>query len=381
MDKEFKLPKDFLWGSATSSYQVEGGIENNDWAEAARHGKVPEAGQAADHFIRYEEDFDSAKNLGHNAHRLSIEWARVEPRRGEFNEAAIMHYRNVLRALRIRGLEPFVTLWHFTLPDWFSKMGGFNHSEASALFSRYCVEVIGALQGEARFWITMNEPMVYASEGHQKGAWPPFKKNFFSYLATISSLIHAHRKTYSMIKRINPSLQIGIAKHNICFESDHKLWNTFARNTLDWFWNRRFLNGIVQYQDFIGLNYYMRHAFGRHESFPKTDMGWEVYPEGLYKTLLDVKTYGVPIYITENGIADESDTKRAQFLYDHITALKRAVLKGVPVKGYFYWSLLDNFEWAHGFTKRFGLLELDYATMKRTIRPSALEYKKIILSS
>ena len=179
MDQEFKFPAGFYWGSATSAYQVEGEVENNDWAEAARQGKVPPAGRACDHYNLYEKDFDIIKSLSQNAHRFSIEWARVEPEEGKFDEAEIEHYRKVLRALRERGIEPFVTLWHFTLPIWFVRKGGFESKKAPFYFSRYCeyvVKNLGQGSGIPKFWITINEPMVFANMGYLDGNWLPLKK-------------------------------------------------------------------------------------------------------------------------------------------------------------------------------------------------------------
>ena len=214
------FPKGFLWGAASASYQVEGGIENNDWAQAAREGKVPVCGKATDHYNRYEADFDIAKSLGHNAHRLSIEWSRIEPEESRFNEDEIEHYRKVLRSLRSRGLEPFVTLWHFTLPLWFSNKGGFQNPNAPEIFARYCEYVISKLGNEANFWMTINEPLVWASIGYVAGKWPPFKKNIFSFHFVTNKLINAHKLAYHKIKKINPNLSVGIAKHNIFFDSD-----------------------------------------------------------------------------------------------------------------------------------------------------------------
>jgi beta-glucosidase len=172
---ERKFPDGFYWGAATASYQVEGGIENNDWAKSAREGRVPVCGIACDHYNRYEEDFDLAKSLGHTAHRLSIEWARIEPEEGKFDEEAIEHYRKVLKALRARGLKPFVTIWHFTLPLWFSESGGFERKDSPQIFARYAAYAVSKLGDLCEHFSTMNEPNVYASQGWINGEWPPFK--------------------------------------------------------------------------------------------------------------------------------------------------------------------------------------------------------------
>ncbi|MBI2677123.1 MAG: glycoside hydrolase family 1 protein [Candidatus Yanofskybacteria bacterium] len=399
------FPKNFLWGSATSSYQVEGGIENNDWASCCDPklqwaslqnfammpivGGVPCAGRATDHYNLYEKDFDIAKKLNHNAHRFSIEWSRIEPEEGKFDEKEIEHYRKVLQALRDRGIEPFVTLWHFTLPTWFAKIGGFENPKAPEIFARYCGFVVGRLAASAKamasqegtgakFWMTINEPMVYASKSYLKGVWPPFKRNFFAFKKVIKTLISSHLASHNMIKKINPELQVGIAKNNIYTKTNWNPLNQIICQTFNWFWNLRFLNAITGFQDFIGLNYYHHFAPGIKEDLEKTEyMNWEIYPKGIYHLLRDLKRYNLPIYITENGLADAKDTKREKFIKDHLRWVWQAIQDGVDVRGYFYWSLLDNFEWTDGFGPRFGLVEIDYETMERKIRPSAWEYAEI----
>jgi beta-glucosidase len=412
--KELKFPEGFLWGSASSAYQVEGGIENNDWAEAAKQGKVPSAGRACDHYNLYEKDFDVAKSLSQNAHRFSIEWSRIEPEEGKFDQTEIEHYRKVIKALRERGIEPFITLWHFTLPIWFAKKGGFENKKAPFYFSRYCEYVVRNLgQGSmicpvkfgkadavkrqfdgVNFWITINEPLVFAGMGYLDGKWPPFKSwrnplNFIRYLKVVDNLVMSHNIAYIKLKRMNTNFKIGVAHQCIFFESN---WNPFYKlsaSLLNWFVNLRFLNKISQHQDFVGLNHYFRQKVSlgadRADCVPITednkskvsDMGWEIYPRSIYEVLMKLKKYKKPIYITENGLADAKDEKRAGYIRDYLHQVWRAIYDGINVRGYFYWSLLDNFEWAEGFVPRFGLVEVDYKTMERKIRPSAYEYKKI----
>lgn len=379
-----KFPEGFAWGSATSSYQVEGGIENNDWASFAKASegqgqpKIPFAGRACDHYNRYEEDFDVAKSLGQNAHRFSIEWARIEPEEGKFNEAEIEHYREVIKALRERGIEPFVTLWHFTLPIWFAYMGGFENPKSPEIFTRYCKFVVSKLGDRAKFWMTINEPMVYASGGYRKGKWPPFKKNLFKFLKVINNLVMSHNVVYREIKKVLPSAQIGIAKNNIYFHSNHNPFYSILSSLLNWFWNYRFLDKIEKQLDFVGMNYYFHHKFGGEKIVcEKSDMGWDICPEGIFYVAAGLKKYGKPIYVTENGLADAKDTKRAEFVRKHLYWISEAMQTGADIRGYFYWSLLDNFEWADGFEPKFGLVEVDLKTMERKIRPSAYEYAKI----
>ena len=373
--EKLKFPDGFLWGSATSAYQVEGGIENNDWSQAARQGKVPAAGRACDHYNLYESDFEIAKSLGQNAHRFSIEWARIEPEEGKFDEEAIEHYRQVIGALLERGLEPFVTLWHFTLPIWFAQKGGFENPEAPKIFARYCQHVVNELGDSVKFWVTINEPMVYATNSYWRGQWPPFGKSFFRFIKVVGNLIRSHNIGYEKIKEVSALAQIGVAKNNIYFESGHNPIYQPLSTLLAWFWNHRFLNRISQ--NFIGLNYYFHRRFPRNKNREVSDMGWEIFPEGIFHVLRELKKYGKPIYITENGLADSKDLKREKFIKDHLGWVWRAIQDDIDVRGYFYWSLLDNFEWAHGFEPRFGLVEIDYQTMARKIRPSAFEYAQI----
>lgn len=399
------FPGGFLWGTATSSYQVEGGIENNDWAQAARDGRVPVAGRACDQYNRYEEDFDIAKTLGQNAHRFSIEWARIEPEEGRFNNDEIEHYRKVLIALWDRGLEPFVTLWHFTLPIWFAKMGGFENKKAPFYFSRYCEYVVGRLQGAplhtckgapckhkdvgrlvrnrglVKFWITINEPMVYAGQGYVQGVWPPFKKNFIKVWRVVDNLITSHNVAYQKIKKILPTSQIGIAADQVDYHYNRNPISFCQAKFMDRFGNHRFLSHISKFQDFIGVNYYRPIIYYGRLAFEKSDMGWDIYPEGIYNVLMRLKRYRKPIYITENGIADAADAKRAKYIKDHLHWIWQAIHDGCDIRGYFYWSLIDNFEWAHSFAPRFGLVEVNYDTLEREIRQSAYEYKRICESN
>jgi len=389
----FEFPKGFLWGAATSAHQVEGGNQNN-WSEWEKKNaerlsresgeKYPPenyiSGRACDHYNRYKEDFALAKNLGHNATRFSIEWSRVEPEEGKFDEAAITHYRDVIKTCRGLGLEPFVTLWHWTLPLWLSVKGGVLTKNFGFYFSRYAEKMAREFP-EVSFWITLNEPEIYSTNSYLKGAWTPQKKNLFSYLRVLDNLANAHKLVYDAIKKINPETKIGIAKNNVYFESSGGFINDLLKKTADWNWNDGFLKRMASYQDFIGLNHYfhnqINYGFGKNKNKKTSDMGWELYPEGIYRCLVDLKKYGKPVYITENGLADAKDEKREWFIKESLKNVYRAISEGVDVRGYLHWSLLDNFEWDKGFWPRFGLVEINYETFGRKIRPSAYSYKKI----
>jgi beta-glucosidase len=408
--ENFKFPKDFLWGVATSAHQVEGNT-NNNWTEwekknaerlakeaYGRFGHLPNwkdieaeatdpdnyiSGRACDHYNRYREDFDIAKELGHNAHRFSIEWSRIEPEEGKFDEKEIEHYRQVLTALRERGMEPFVSLWHWTFPVWLAQEGGLSNPKFPTYFERYTEKIAKEVGSYVNFWVTLNEPDVVASQSYILGAWPPQKKNLFIYYCALKNLIKAHKLAYVVIKKINPNAKAGIAKHQISFELARKTFINFFLKTIGhYFWNRWFLNSIRNYQDFIGLNHYNRNVinngFNKNPNKKLTDFGWEFYPESIYQALIELKSYHKPIYITENGIADAKDNMRKEFVERALASVSRAIGDGIHVEGYFYWSLLDNFEWDKGFWPRFGLIEINYETLERKIRPSALIFRDII---
>lgn len=408
--KKLSFPQNFLWGAGTSSHQVEGNT-HNDWSlweqeNAERLAKesplqffvaTPQwhllkdqaadpdnyiSSLACDHYNRFEEDFDLAQSLGHNAHRFSIEWSRIEPQEGLFDEQAIEHYRQVLLALKKRNIVPFVTLWHWTLPVWLAKKGGIAHKHFPIYFKRYSEKIAQELGENVTFWITLNEPLVIASHAYLKGAWPPQYKNPLLFLRVLHHLVKAHRESYAIIKQIHPAAQVGIAKHQVAFAMARLTFiNRFLKASADWFWNRHFLNLIKDHQDFIGLNHYNRdvidNGFNKNPNKRVTDFGWEFFPESIGQALLELKPYKKPIYITENGIADASDILRQEFIPRALAAIHKAIEDGVDVRGYLYWSLLDNFEWDKGFWLRFGLIEVDYATQKRTPRPSAIAFAKV----
>jgi len=376
------FPPGFFFGAATSGYQVEGG-NKNDWTKWPRG----DAGKACDHYNRFEADFDLAMSLSHNAHRFSLEWSRIEPEEGKFDEAELAHYAQVFKALKSRGLEPFVTLWHFTLPLWFVESGGWLNRKSVSYFERYVKKVAETYHSAGvKFWVTVNEPDIYALNSYYRGKWPPGKTGIFRYWIVRRKLIKAHKAAYAVIKKNVPYAEIGIAKNNSYFEfSGFNLWNKILKSLANKFWNHYFLNQTKEQQDFIGLNYYFHSRvnwmLNRNENKSVSDIGWEIYPEGLYHVLMDLKRYGKPIYVTENGLADAEDKKREIFIKDHLEWASRAMKDGVRLRGYFHWSLLDNFEWDKGFAPRFGLVEVDYKTMKRKVRPSAKGYKKLIESS
>lgn len=387
MREALKFPDGFLWGAATSSYQVEGGITNCDWADAARSGRVVPAGIGVDHYNRYEEDFALAQSLGHTCHRLSIEWSRIEPEEGKFDLAEIAHYKKVLESMHQHNLVPFITLWHFTLPQWFVKKGGFTKKENVGFFVRYCEFVVGHLKSHCKNFATINEPMVYSTMSYMWGQWPPFEifkvEIFFK---VVRNIIHAHNQTYQQLKQhYSNDVIISIVKNNMYMHvSKYSRWNIvhhiFAKIS-HWFWNDYILKRVYKHLDALDINYYFHTEYGKNEKYIKNDMGWDLYPEGIYHVLKNVSKYKKDIRITEAGIADEKDVYREKYIRDLLIYIHKAISEGVPVKAFMYWSLLDNYEWSHGYSKKFGLVAVDLKTKKRTPRHSAYAYKKICESN
>lgn len=413
MEKVLKFPEGFLWGAATSAYQVEGG-NRNDWSEWEKKNadrltdeaktkwqkwqqeRFPEmfksenyiCGRACDFYNRYESDLDIAKSLGLNAFRISIEWSRIEPEEGKFDEREIEHYRKVISAIRARGMEPFVTLWHYTLPLWLAEKKGILNKKFPDYFAKYSEYVVKNLGDLCKFWITLNEPSVVISHSYIEGTRPPEKKNLWLAWLACRKMMRAHNLAYGTIKEISKNNQIGFANHIKYFEPYRKnsTLDKLVVLIVDYFGNWIFYNLSKNRNDFITLQYYFRFCLKfpgkmKVESKNLTDLGWEIFPEGIYYLLKVLREYNLPVYITENGLADTEDKKREKFIKDHLYWIYKAVSEGADVRGYFHWSLLDNFEWDKGFWPRFGLVEVDYKTMERKIRPSAREYAKICKSN
>ncbi|MBF0489691.1 MAG: glycoside hydrolase family 1 protein [Candidatus Omnitrophica bacterium] len=393
-----QFPKNFLWGAATSAYQVEGNNFNSDWWPWEKAiGKQP-SGDACRHYNLYPQDFDLAQSLNHNAHRLSIEWARIEPREGEFLQTEIQHYIDVILALRARGIEPMVTLHHFTNPIWFSQSGAWENKRSVERFFRYCDVVTKALAPYVHYWITINEPSIYASHSYIFGAWPPQIKSYWKTKAVYDHMTWAHIQVYHRMHQIYQEMKlskpaISIAQHLQavvpCTDSLRNRWAVKLRKK--WF-HFGILDTIARHKalDFIGVNYYSRQMVdltgwgpgnfvhevcqNNHTPCRKNSLGWDIYPQGLYLVLKDLQKYNVPIFITENGICTLEDNERWEFIKEHLKSIHKAISEGVDVQGYLYWSLLDNFEWAEGFVPRFGLIAMNYDTQERTVRESARKY-------
>ena len=301
--------------------------------------------------------------------------------------------------MKDHGLTRFVTLWHWTLPQWLAEKGGFETKQGVEAFARYAWFVAQNLGTEVDFWITLNEPENYAASSYIEGNHPPFKSSLLLSRRVLNNLIQAHKAAYAAIKEALGDVPISIAKNNHYYQPYRK-YNIFDRIVsylAKKIGNDYFLEKISKHMDFIGLNYYFflslkadwRHGYVEMNSnqttsllelrgeMNRSDMGWLLYPQGIYNVIMELKRYIEKIYITENGLADGVDNRRPKFLRESLLAMKKAVDHGADVRGYLYWALTDNYEWHWGFGPRFGLIEIDYVTQKRTIRPSAAIFKEI----
>lgn len=396
-----KFPQGFLWGSSTSSYQVEGGNVKSDWHEwEHQKGHVLDgsnAEMADDHYRQFEQDFDIVQDLNQNAHRLSIEWSRIEPEEGKWDMDEVMHYRRVLESLKRRGISTMVTCWHFTLPVWFQDRGGWEAGDATKIFARYAAFLATELGDLTDLWLTMNEPMIYLAQSYGTGVWPPGKASIPALIHVFGKLCIAHRAAYKEMHavldaKLGHPAQIGIAQNVITFEAYRKY--SFGDLFFVWFadkvYNRQFFIWTAGCHDFIGINYYFHYRikyrptkiaqffFEVHaEDREVSDLGWEINSPALFEALTSMARYKKPIYITEHGVADADDGKRPRVIVSALKEVYHAIRAGIDVRGYFHWSLLDNFEWEKGLSGRFGLVAVDYATQKRTPRRSAYVYAEI----
>lgn len=400
------FPRDFYWGASTASHQVEGGTVNQwsvweleqaselaktakgrlDWVPAweaiKNQAESPEnyiSGKGVEHYKRYKDDFGLVKKLNMNAFRFGIEWSRLEPEEGKWDEDQVEHYREYINTLLDMGIEPFLNIWHWTMPTWFTDKGGLVSSKNLKYFDRFVQKISDEFGGQLKYIITLNEPNVYASFSYLTGEWVPQEKNLWSFMKVYYNLVRVHRRAYKILKSDHKHLQIGVAAQlaNVQAKRPHNLIDQFSTKYMRVFWNWWFLRRIRKYQDYVGFNYYFTDYFKgflkrENPKVPVNDLGWYMEPEGLYPLLLRVWVrYKKPIFITENGLADQNDQYRRWWLEESIVAMERALSEGVDLRGYFHWSLLDNFEWKYGWWPKFGLVEVDRKTMERKIRPSA----------
>lgn len=411
-----RFPEGFRWGTAASAYQFEGDNTASDWWQwEQRPGAIARgdrSGVACDWWRHAEADFDRMVDLGLNAARISIEWSRLQPAPGAWDEGAEARYLVMLRALRDRGLEPLVTLNHFTLPAWVAARGGWMWDGIAPAFAAYAERVARAAAPLVDFWITINEPVGYLIGAYLLGRFPPGRRSLPAFLRAVAASVRAHAAAYHAIHRAVPHARIGIAAYLRAIDpADPRSWfDTWFARHYDQFTNWAYLNALATGRlagmrgwgisipeaagtmDYVGVNYYTRscvefdlrlphRAFVRDQP-PKgaivSDGGYgEVYPDGLMTVLRRARAYDLPIYITENGLPDADDDLRPAFVVEHLRRVAEAIEEGTPIRGYYHWALVDNFEWAEGWSLRFGLFALDPRTQTRTARPSAGVYAGI----
>ncbi len=398
-------PKGFLWGASTSSHQIEGGTHNQwsewelanakrlaknapkkyahlpNWPEIKSQATDPAnyiSGNGIDHYNRYREDFVLLKDLNLNAFRFGVEWSRVEPQEGQWDENAIQHYREYIATLRKMGIEPILNLWHWAMPVWFCDRGGFAKRRNVTYFERFVAKMSEELGTQVTYVITLNEPNVYTAFGYGTGDWPPQDKSLLKTLLVYGNLVRAHKRAHKAWKVQWPQAQVGAAPN---FGNSKPLnRNPLARlaaGLANYIWDWWFLDRIKHQLDFVGLNFYHTNYYTArftplNPPTPLNDLGWYMEPRAigplLHKTW---RRYKLPIIITESGLADAHDAHREWWITETLQTMENAMQKGVNIRGYLHWSLLDNFEWTDGWWPKFGLVAVDRGTMKRTVRPSA----------
>ena len=412
----YHFPRGFLWGTATAAHQVEGSNTNNNWYRWENTpGKIlngEKSGLACDWWGgRWKEDLQRAKDSGQNAHRLSMEWSRIQPTPDTWDDKSLEKYLEILRWMQKNNMTPMVTLHHFSDPLWLVDQGGWENPETPALFARFVRRVVNAIKDYVNLWITINEPNVYVMSGWLVGVFPPGKNNLNLAAKVLENLIRGHAAAYKVIHELQPSAQVGVAV-NYRSLKPARSWNLLDKipaSIQDQIFNNAFhsclkdgrLNLVLKKvkipeaantQDFIGLNYYSRdlvyfditkpgNMFGRLE-YPKgallSSTGFIAnIPEGIWDGLRWAHHFNLPIIVTENGVEDNHDTLRPRYTIEHLHQVWKAANYNWRVKGYFHWSLIDNFEWERGWTQRFGLWGLDVDTQKRIRRPSVDLYEEI----
>jgi beta-glucosidase len=374
----FSFPDGFLWGTATAAHQVEGGNTNNDWwawEHTPDSGCVESSGDACDHFWRYPDDIKLLAELGFGAYRFSIEWSRIEPAEGELSRNALDHYRRMIDACRANGVVPVVTYHHFTTPTWAALAGGWEAPETADRFGRFCERAAGSLGDAVGIHCTLNEPNVVALMGHYLGVFPPGKREEGALITSTDNLIRAHRLAYDAIKSEVGDAPVGmtLSMHEFAAEPGGEAQMARARDRMEDLWLE-----ACRGDDYVGVQTYTRLRFGPNgllgpaEGVPALQMGYEYWPQALETTIRQaIEAAGTPVYVTENGIGTADDEQRVSYVTDALDAVRRCLDDGLDVRGYFYWSLLDNFEWALGYRPTFGLVAVDRATQTRTVKPSA----------
>jgi beta-glucosidase len=403
----------FLWGVATSAFQLEGS-PYADWSswDAILNSKP----HVTNHYALYKQDLNLLKDLGVNAYRFSLEWSRIQPKETFWDDQAIAHYQEIIDILLENNIEPLVTLHHFTHPLWFIKKYPWHLDSSREKFLEYVKKILTRIQG-VRYWITFNEPYVLLLGGYLEGCMPPGIRDVSLALRALENILICHGEAYEKIHSLIPGAMVSVA-HNMAALAPWHIWNPLDKllaKIAKYFYNHSlldaFLTGILHIKfpfskairipipikdklDFFGVNYYTR-VHMRFNPFKKmgvelrhrdidgyglTDMGWEIHPYGLEKVLRYASKLNVPLIITENGIATNRDRKKIRFMKSHIDVLERCIKNGIDVRGYFYWSLIDNYEWLQGLDARFGLYRVDFNTLERKPTKAALYYSYLVKS-
>lgn len=405
------FPKYFLWGASSSAHQCEGGTHNQwtvwelenakvlaetakyqskylpKWSEIEGEATDPAnyiSSTSTDHYRKYEEDFALLKKMHMNAWRFSIEWSRIEPEEGAWNAEAMEHYRSYIKKLKALDIEPIVTLWHWTNPVWFEEKGGFTKRKNIRYFVRFAEKIFEELGREFRYVITLNEVDTYIGKGFIVAEWPPQNRNKWVAFSTLMNLLAAHKKVYKLAHKVGRKYMVSLTKNSAYhYAGDNALLSRATTGVMKYAEDNFILNRVRKHMDFIGLNYYFSnryYGYRQHNvNHDLSDLGWDMQPaniEFVMKELYD--KYNLPIIITENGVADRDDEYRKWWIIQTLLAMHRTMQAGVKVQGYLHWSLTDNFEWSSGFWPRFGLVAVDYTTKKRTLRPSAIWFAKLI---
>jgi beta-glucosidase len=373
------FPNGFLWGTATAAHQVEGGNWNNDWwlfEHTPGTAATEPSGDACDHFWRYPEDIALLAGLGFGAYRFSLEWSRIEPEEGEWSVSALDHYRRMIAACRDHGLLPVITFHHFTTPRWAATDGGWDNPAIVDRFGRFCERAAAHLGSEIGMCCTINEPNIVSLIGYLIGAFPPGLSDRAAYERVNENLKAAHRRGYDAIKSGPGDFPVGSCVAMGDWWAPEGSQDELAR--VRYSHEGQHLEA-ARGDDFIGVQAYSRtrlddrgRGTGPEEGVEVLDMGYEYWPQALEASIRHAADVtGCPIYVTENGIGTTDDTQRIRYVTDALAGVGRCLDDGIDVRGYFYWSLLDNFEWAFGYRPRFGLVAVDRQTQARTVKPSA----------
>ncbi len=390
-------------GVATAATQIEGGDLDTNWHRWARAGRITDGSspaRAAGHWERVAQDTALLAELGVRHYRMGIEWARVEPSEGVWDEAALAHYRDEVAGLVAAGVRPLVTVHHFNLPGWLEDAGGWLNPATLAHFDRLVTRIVTELKPWVSEWIPINEPNVYATKSYLFGEWPPGERSLRGTLSVMSALAHAHIRAYLLIHRLQPEAKVGSASHLRVFAPVDRRnpWHRASAAITDQLFQRVQLRAMNtgrfglplrrpagvrpgRYYDFQGVNYYTRSTVrsigdGVATDVDVNDLGWEIYPAGLIEVCRWVHAaYPAPIYITENGTCDNTDAFRSRYLYEHLAQIAASDL---PIERYYHWCFTDNWEWVEGEAARFGLVHTDFESQQRTVKDSGRFYADII---